>query len=145
MAPLVLLLLVLRRVPFAALALRVPRLLVFAALRVFDAARLARVAFGRPAFVLAALLARPVLAFERRAPALARVPPAFERPALLRPAFAFVRPALTFAPRVDLRAVAALRPGLRADAVRRLRPRAAPARLRPVPSLFSAAMGGIPI
>src|SRR5258708_617680 len=115
-------LLLLRRVPFVAPALRPARLdelflgvLAFAALPVFDAARLPRVAFGRPAFALAVLLARPLLDFGRPAD----------------------RPEVAFTPRAPLRALAVLRPSLRADAVRGLRPRPAPA----FPSLFSAGMG----
>src|SRR5712691_1702428 len=113
-------LLLLRRVPFVAPALRLVRLdelflrlLVLAALRVFDAARLPRVAFGRPAFALAVLLARALLAFGRPADRLE----------------------LAFTPRAPLRALAVLRPVLRADvlradAVRGLRRRLAPDRLR---------------
>src|SRR5258706_15025087 len=127
-------LLLLRRVVFAApRALRLPRLLVLAALRVFDAARL-RDAFGRPVFETAAVLARALVALGRPAAAFGR--PAFGRPALLRRPFAFERAERALALRTAV---------LRADARRGLRPRPAPVRLGTVPSTLSPAMGGEPI
>jgi hypothetical protein len=134
MAPLAVLFLLLRREPFAAPVFRAPRLLILAAMRALDAVRLPRIAFGRPAFAVALLLARPLIALERPAAA-------FGRPALLRAPFAFVRPELAFAPRAALPALA----DLGADATRRLRRRPAPARLRPLPSMLSPSTGGVTI
>src|SRR5438067_13168089 len=134
MALLALLLPLLRRVPFAELVLRPARLgerlwvrrVVFAVAPAFRAPRFPCAALERPAFAPALLLV------------LARMAAPVLRPGVLRPALAFV-------PRTDLPALADLRPGLRAVAVRALRPAPAPARLRPLPSVFSACSEGNPI